>query len=190
MEDDVKRLDNPRALRALSHPLRLRLLSALRAEGPATVSTLADQVDESPANVSYHLSKLHEHGFIEEAPELARDGREHWWRAAHAYTSWTDVEPLDDPERRIAANALTRTVLDRQREQIDRFVAEETAWGKEWVAAAQISNDDTLRLDPAALAAMTAELWAVIDKYKAQEPAPDAERVRVIFHAFPQRRGS
>lgn len=86
---------------------------------------LADHTDEAPGNISYHLSKLAEHGFIVEAPELARNGRERWWRAAHASTRWSNADFLDDPERHVAAAALTRAVLDRYREQIDRYVAEE-----------------------------------------------------------------
>lgn len=188
MDADAKRLDDPKALRALAHPLRLRLLGVLRTDGPATVSMLADRVDEAPGNVSYHLTKLGEHGFIVEAPALARDGRERWWRAAHAYTSWSNAEFLDDPERHVAAAALTRAVLDRYREQIDQYVAEEASWGRDWIAAVNTNGDDTLYLDPEGLRALNEDLWAVIREHKARERLADAERVRVIFHAFPQRR--
>ena len=48
---------------------------------------------------SYHLRQLASHGFIEEAPELAEDGKQRWWRASHERTSWSTVEFLDTPER-------------------------------------------------------------------------------------------
>ena len=42
---------------------------------------------------------LAKHGFVVPAPELERDGRERWWRAAHDMTSWRSEDFLDDPER-------------------------------------------------------------------------------------------
>jgi hypothetical protein len=49
---DLLELTDPRQMRALAHPLRLRLLGLLRMDGPATASTLAEEVGESPARVS------------------------------------------------------------------------------------------------------------------------------------------
>ncbi|MDZ4827333.1 MAG: winged helix-turn-helix domain-containing protein [Actinomycetota bacterium] len=92
-------------MRALTHPLRLQLLGLLRMEGPATASTLGDIVDESPALVSYHLRQLAQFDFVEEALELAHDGRTRWWRAAQARTSWTEIEFLETTDR---AAAMTR----------------------------------------------------------------------------------
>jgi DNA-binding transcriptional ArsR family regulator len=67
-------------LAALAHPLRRRLLAALRAEGPATAGVLAARTDQAVGSVSHHLRTLGACGLIEEAPELARDRRERWWR--------------------------------------------------------------------------------------------------------------
>ena len=63
-------------MRALAHPTRLRLLGELRVRGPQTVGMLSDIVDDAVGSVSYHVSKLAEHGFVVEAPELARNRRE------------------------------------------------------------------------------------------------------------------
>lgn len=173
-------------MRALTHPLRLRLLGLLRTDGPATATQLCAQVDEAPSLVSYHLRTLAEHGFIEEAPELARDGRERWWRAAHERTSWSTAEFLDDPERWAAATALQRQVLQRYDERIERFLAEQAGWGRAWAEAAE-SSDELLKLSPGQLRRMLDELWEVIDRYQAFEPEEGAERVAVILHAFPMR---
>lgn len=49
--------------RALSDPVRLALLNALR-EGERSVGDLVDVVGLSQANVSKHLAHLHDRGFI------------------------------------------------------------------------------------------------------------------------------
>jgi DNA-binding transcriptional ArsR family regulator len=65
-------------LRALAHPLRLRLLEVLR-EGPATASQLGRALGESSGATSYHLRVLARAGRVEE--EVERGGsRERWWR--------------------------------------------------------------------------------------------------------------
>ncbi len=68
-----RRLD-ARSLRGLAHPLRMRLLDALRVHGPATASGLAERLGESSGATSYHLRQLAEHGFVEDAP-TARTSR-------------------------------------------------------------------------------------------------------------------
>ena len=57
-----------RALRALAHPLRNRLLGQLRLNGPATASQLGRVVGESSGSTSYHLRQL-------AAVRLRRGGR-------------------------------------------------------------------------------------------------------------------
>jgi DNA-binding transcriptional ArsR family regulator len=52
------------ALKALSHPLRVRLLATLRESGPATATELATLLDTDSASTSYHLRVLAQHGFV------------------------------------------------------------------------------------------------------------------------------
>jgi DNA-binding transcriptional ArsR family regulator len=82
-----------RALRALAHPLRSRLLGLLRLHGPATASQLGRAVGESSGSTSYHLRQLAAYGFVEEV-EGEGTARERWWRARHRLTSWRadDIE--------------------------------------------------------------------------------------------------
>jgi DNA-binding transcriptional ArsR family regulator len=67
-------------LRALAHPLRLRLLEVLRADGPATASQLGRRLGVSSGATSYHLRALHRAGMVTEAEQL--NGRERWWQRA------------------------------------------------------------------------------------------------------------
>ncbi|WP_084533117.1 winged helix-turn-helix domain-containing protein [Nocardia fusca] len=64
----------------LAHPLRQRILRALAENGPATSTALGAPLGENTGATSYHLRQLAQHGFIEEAPELAK-GNERWWRS-------------------------------------------------------------------------------------------------------------
>jgi DNA-binding MarR family transcriptional regulator len=72
-------LDDPGRLKALSHPLRRRILNRLRTDGPATSTTIGGFLGESTGTTSYHLRQLEKYGFIEEIPERS-GGRERWWR--------------------------------------------------------------------------------------------------------------
>ncbi|BBJ43426.1 hypothetical protein SSPO_061440 [Streptomyces antimycoticus] len=94
--DDVRVLD-PRTLRGLAHPLRMRLLTALREYGPATASQLAARLGESSGATSYHLRQLATYGFVEDDPERGK-GRERWWKAAHRGTRWNADKFLAHPD--------------------------------------------------------------------------------------------
>jgi DNA-binding transcriptional ArsR family regulator len=84
------RVSNAQELRALAHPLRLRLLEELVVNDPAidtaTATELAERVGESPANCSWHLRQLAKYGYIEEAPGGV--GRERRWRAVLVERDW------------------------------------------------------------------------------------------------------
>jgi len=51
--------------RALSDPMRLRILDELRSTGPASVGELTQRLGCSQANVSKHLSTLAQRGLVE-----------------------------------------------------------------------------------------------------------------------------
>lgn len=55
------------ALKALAHPLRMRLCRGLRVARTATASQLAEQVDEAVSPVGYHLREPAEYGLVEQA---------------------------------------------------------------------------------------------------------------------------
>src|SRR5215212_5276227 len=74
-----------RSLRGIAHPVRVRILTSLREDGPATATGLAGRLGESTGSTSYHLRQLAEYGFV--AEDTGRGvGRELWWRAVHRAT--------------------------------------------------------------------------------------------------------
>lgn len=120
-----QRVDDPRTLRALSHPLRLRLLAELASTSPQNVSMLAEAVDEPANSVSYHLSQLVAHGLARrvEGPSGATR-RERWFEAA-SRTGYA-IEIRDDAPGGTATVAAVRAwALQQAADSFDRSVANE-----------------------------------------------------------------
>ena len=183
----MTRVDDPGAMRALAHPVRMRLLGDLRSRGPQPVGALAQRFGLAPGSASYHLRTLAAHGFVVEAPELARDGRERWWRAAAELTSWDPAAAQGDPERWAALGALRRVVLRGYVETLEAALEAEAELPREWVAAS-FQGDDRLDLTVTELAELRAELTALFDRWHARSDRdrPGAESVWVMGHAFRQ----
>ncbi|MGX5696663.1 helix-turn-helix domain-containing protein [Agromyces soli] len=175
------------AMRALAHPLRLRVLGLLRMNGPQSTGMLAEATGAASGSISYHLATLAKHGFVEPAPELGRDGRERWWRAAHEMTSLDAESYLDDPDRREAAEAMRRTVLDSYHRELLEALDAEMSLEPEWIAASD-SSDGGAQLTLDEFRELTADLAAVRDKWWAvgREPRPGTRAVRWITHTFPR----
>jgi DNA-binding transcriptional ArsR family regulator len=172
-------------MRALAHPLRLRLLGELRVAGPHTVGMLSDRCDDAPGNVSYHLGVLARHGFVVEVPERARDKRERWWAAAHDFTSWEPVDAISDPELRSASTELRRAILNRYAESLAAYLDTEPQLDREWIRGTS-SSDSLLHLTAAELQELRAELEALSSRWNARSGPgrPDAKPVSLIYHAF------
>jgi DNA-binding transcriptional ArsR family regulator len=173
-------------LKAVAHPLRVRLLGALRTEGPATASELGRKFGESSGSTSYHLRQLARFGYVEADAEQpnARDKR---WRARHRYTSWSEPGLADSPD---GAEA-NRWLRERQRSFAARvaesFDEQKDTYPEEWRRVAG-QSDMMLRLTPASLAELTERIATIADEYAARDAdAPDAEQVALYFAGHPFR---
>src|SRR4051812_14939910 len=100
-----RRPADPSVIAAIHHPLRRRLIDLLGVEGPATASQLAERTGELVGNISHHLKVLAAAGVIEEAPELATNRRERWWRHARAAYNWSGAAPGCGTAAELIANA-------------------------------------------------------------------------------------
>ncbi|ANY05333.1 winged helix-turn-helix domain-containing protein [Pseudonocardia sp. HH130630-07] len=186
-EESVAR-PGPSALRALSHPLRVRLLGLLRTLGPATASALADRVGTNSGATSYHLRKLAEHGFVAEATELG-NRRERWWRATHRTTS---VGWSGDPGRRPVEDAFWQVAASEQADQLVRSAESLDGLEDGWRAAVT-TNDIALALDREQARTVRARIEEFLDGLAAEfGPGPDGLRTgpgRAVYvvqgHGFP-----
>ncbi|GAB3605288.1 winged helix-turn-helix domain-containing protein [Conyzicola nivalis] len=185
MNPSTVSLTDVKQMRALAHPLRLRILGELRAGGPSTAGRLGDLVDEAPGTLSYHLGKLAQFGFVEEAPELSTDRRERWWRALHEYTAIPSTSDADSAAETVAIAALRHRVVDVYAATLHQSVDASTELTADW-SAAGTSADTLAHLTAAQLAEASAELGAVLEKWHAASNATGegAEPVQLIVHAF------
>ncbi|MFF7439696.1 helix-turn-helix domain-containing protein [Streptomyces sp. NPDC008122] len=188
-----RRITDLGTLKAISHPLRMRLYRALFVARTATASQLAEQVDEAVSLVSYHLRKLAEHGLIEEAETQSADGRERWWQPSSYGFSIHEEDVRDAPELAAATAAFGRTVNEQRTRMHSRFLDERHTWSEEW-RTASISSEWLPRLTAAELSALGEELDAVLRKYderaRAAEAAGDTEgreSIAVHLYGFPYR---
>jgi DNA-binding transcriptional ArsR family regulator len=126
--EPLRRLRGSGELTALAHPVRLGILEALTIRGPQTATELAEELDESPANCSWHLRKLAEHGFVEEAER--GPGRRRPWKISSIGLSFDTNEGTPEDVRAGLALAdmfLQRSVA-RLRESQRRLPEEPQAW--------------------------------------------------------------
>ncbi|MDX2594849.1 MULTISPECIES: ArsR/SmtB family transcription factor [Streptomyces] len=180
-------------LKALAHPLRMKLYRLLFAAEAATASQLAEQVDEAVSLVSYHLRKLAEHGLVEEAEPRSADARERWWQPATQGVSIRDRDFRDAPEKAAAHVAASRLFQEQRSEMYRTYLDQRAAWGREWNEASS-DSESLLRLTPAELAEMKRELLDVIKRYdelaRDREAAGDGQRrehVALHVYGFPFR---
>ncbi|MGN9909045.1 ArsR/SmtB family transcription factor [Phytohabitans sp. LJ34] len=176
------RLDS-RQLRVLAHPLRSRLLSALRLDGPATATGLAAAIGSNTGATSYHLRQLASVGLVEEDTGQGQ-GRERWWRAAHREHGWDSRDVADDPDDRAAATWLTEYQVRGFTELLVDWVRDHYSHPPAWRDAAEVS-DFGLVLPPDRLRALNDELHAVIERYRS-EATGEGEQVLVFIAGFPR----
>jgi DNA-binding transcriptional ArsR family regulator len=171
--DEPARLKDARVMRALAHPLRLRLIALLSELGPASVTALAGRTGESTASVSYHLSQLARFALVEEAVE-ARTGRERPWRVTHRGISW------DSNDGEEASALLRAAYLQERLRVIDEYTVAEPALPDEWRSAA-FFLDDIGHLTPAELEEVAGQIKTLLAGYR--RPGRDGAR-RVTFFAY------
>ncbi len=170
----------PLVLTAMAHPLRRRILDVLYLYGPATASALAARTDQGVGNISHHMRILSEAGLVEEAPELARDRRERWWRRPAGPISWRTPDTDEDVATDAVGRAASSLNLDRQVEFIRRWSAapqEELAF---WVEG-PFSTDSWLLATPAELAQFAAEVTELIVRWTTREIPDDGAERRPVF---------
>lgn len=172
----------PVALRALAHPVRLRLLGLLRMDGPSTATRLAERLGLNSGATSYHLRQLAHHGFVVEDTERG-NSRDRWWRAAHRSTHTRDDTP--DLEARDATDAFIQAAAVVYTEQLQRAMEERAMLTQEW-RRATTHSDWFINLSPDRAAELKDRLCAVIDEYANAEPSDDTAQVSLQLHLFPR----
>jgi DNA-binding transcriptional ArsR family regulator len=178
-------VSDPRALRALAHPLRMRLLRLLSLEGELTATEAAEHVGESPASCSFHLRQLAKYGFVEEADR--GPGRRRPWRRVGSGMRFELVH--DDPDAVAAASALAGVLREGYLDRIRRAAESFHALPPEWQAVTGHS-DSVLYLTPDELRELDAQVLALLRTHRDRIADPSkrpegAKPIEVLLFAHP-----
>jgi DNA-binding transcriptional ArsR family regulator len=177
-------VSDPKALRALAHPVRLRLLQLVREEQPVTNAELAARTGESTANVSYHMSVLARHGFVEAADAPGATRRHKPWRTTYdrmrMHSSTPGSTPLES-----AGGAVLGSLLAGARAEQDAYLTGPTT-PQDDVTDAAVFQLTHLVLTAEQAEELAAGYAALLDRYRSErDPGPGEARFSVTFVAVP-----
>jgi DNA-binding transcriptional ArsR family regulator len=179
-DDDFRQVTDTKVLAAMTHPLRRRLLSLLKLDGPATASLLAQRTGQAVGNISHHLHALAGAGLIEEVPELARDRRERWWRRTAGALRWSSADFADEAASDLVFRAAESLNLDYQVSLLRQWAQADDEEHARWPAG-PFSTDSWMRLTDAELAELGAEMIALIRRWADRELPEDGQRRDPVF---------
>lgn len=179
-------LTDPKAMRALAHPVRLALLERLQRHGPATASQLSPHVGATPSVTSWHLRHLAGFGLVRDA-EPGPDRRERRWEATARGFRYGNA---DGGEEQRAAARLLSDQLFLQASDLPLRWAAETAPELEPVWRDRSGLDNTrVVVTPEELEHITEAMREVLAPYVTREPSdrPDGARgVQLLRYLLPE----
>lgn len=183
MVDSSLRLDAA-AVKVLAHPLRSRLLGALRRGGPTTATALARELQTNTGATSYHLRKLDSVGLVVDTGD--GEGKRRVWRAASASHSWEASDFTGDEDAATALNWLMRDYLSQLVTRYQQWLDVEDTWPAEWRDATSL-DDEVLDLTAEQLRALRSDLQAVIERYRDADCGDPTSRPVAVHHvAYPR----
>jgi DNA-binding transcriptional ArsR family regulator len=177
-------------LRALAHPLRIRILDLLPSRGPLTASKLGEIVGESSGSTSYHLRQLAKHGLVREV-EGKGTARERWWERTPGGFSISTVG-RDSPATRQTAEAVNIEFLRLRHERVMAFIHAGQGADEKFLEA----WDGTTTFFSSNKWATPEQMRAIVEAWRrfatehieplgAQEGAPGTVPVEIHFDVFP-----
>lgn len=181
MADPRQRLTDAQALAALSHPARQSLLDVLAAHGPATVGTLASRTAMAAGSVSHHLGVLARFGFVHEAPELAHDRREHWWRSARGSYTWSTDDFAGDVVGEAVAAAAASNNLERQVRHVREWLRYSDGRTDADTDGDAYASDAWMQLSDEEVLAVGEEIQAIFLRWARRDVPDDGAVRRAIF---------
>jgi DNA-binding transcriptional ArsR family regulator len=183
---------NPRAidlegLKALAHPLRVRIVDTLAIYGSFTASGLAERLGESSGATSYHLRQLEKNGFVREV-EGKGTARERWWERVPGAISINPDEVTRSPAGRSASRMILREWNTNRGMLLADFLDRgDEVLPEDWADATAISTANVM-LTSAQAKELGLKLMSVLDefanKYRGQR-VPGARPVQTHINVFP-----
>jgi len=184
-EEDEVVITDPRAILALAHPARLRIIDKLYGGAEMTASELADLVGKTASAVSYHLRALERWGILVRS-QPRPDGRERPWRAA-GRSLRLDVQ--SDQTQALAQGVVLGTYVTHLAEEVRAWSHSEHTLAEEWQDVA-LFNRGLPWLTAEEAEDLGADLTAVVKEYAkgrrdAGKRPKGSRQVRVFVAVFP-----
>lgn len=183
----IVQITSSRVLAAMAHPARRRLLDVLAVDGPSTVTSMASRTGMAVGSASHHLKALAEAGLVTEAPELAKDRREHWWRAPTDSLSWSTKDFEGDAAGAVIAEAAATLNLEHHVDKVRAWRRQEPEVRARWDDAA-FATDYWLQLNPGELRELSSELNELLARWRDRALPVDGEERSSVFvfaHGIP-----
>ncbi|WP_430591718.1 winged helix-turn-helix domain-containing protein [Humidisolicoccus flavus] len=149
-ERSTLRSTDAATLRALAHPLRIKILNIIDDSGEITATEIAERTGQTVANCSFHLRTLAKHGYIERAPQ---QGTAKPWRAVHRGRELSP-DPMN-PDSVRGAGALAKMMVHEESERVMAFLDHQLVregLRPDWIKAVTVS---------------TASFWATFEEIEA-----------------------
>ncbi|MBB5632328.1 DNA-binding transcriptional ArsR family regulator [Cryobacterium mesophilum] len=175
------------SLKALAHPLRVKIFDVLSTYGSFTASGLAERLGESSGATSYHLRQLEKHGFVREVAGKGV-GRERWWERTPGGINLGATEAKKTSAGREASQLVMREWSSSRERNLAEFLERgydelDDKWGEAslvsltnvFITAEQLSEFSQRYM------AMVSE-FADLHRY---QKTPGSRPVQIQFHAFP-----
>ncbi|WP_338750570.1 ArsR/SmtB family transcription factor [Janibacter alittae] len=178
----------PAAWRLLAHPLRSRILAHLRLQGGATAADLARALGSNTGATSYHCRVLADAGLLVDTG--LGDGRSRVWAAAvdeddGGVDTSVAVSTISDADELADALWLAHDHVDHHTHRLHGWIDAQVSWPMVWQEECGLDEQEVL-VDETQLAALRAELGAVLDRYRRRGAGtPGARRVTVAVGLTP-----
>lgn len=163
-------------LKAMTHPLRRRIIDLMSEDVPRRAVDLAELLDTPANTVSFHLRQLAKAGFIREAPEMAHDKRDRMWVATGSgFGVPTPENPID-----AEGEATMRALIDQERLDLHDMISRILAWAPEWSSGRDPEpraelNTGVLELTREESRQLSQEVHDVFQRYRRKAGQPSEE---------------
>ena len=174
---EIPKMTDVRMLRGIAHPMRNRILEEMSAGGPMRAADVAHRLGIPANQASFHLRQLAKYGLVEEAPELARDGRDRVWRVVHESGLSVNLQDLEGQEGgKAAVSVFRRSWTASAHAAIDR--ADQPEKNKDVTVAV---STHALRLTKAEAKALAGEINDLVDGWREKGKAKTGRTYEVLW---------
>lgn len=178
---------DPGTLQTLAHPMRLRILAALRE--PASAAAVARELGEQRQKVNYHVKELERAELVRRVGER-RSGNlmESLYQATAATyvvsprLAWVDQRRIETLAEQVALESLVAVGERLQRSAA--LLLDRAAFDGEQIASAAVEAE--VRLDPAQRKAFLAEYVAAVGPLLKKYGGATGDPYRVVLAVHPE----